>query len=380
MSTAVARPSGKTQRDTRIDIFRGLALVMIFFDHIPNDLLNRVTLHNFAFCDAAEIFVLLAGVSAMLAYGRCFDRDGAATGLRRIAVRCARIYLFQVGLLLTTLLVVQTWTSHYHLQATIVAPILETPLRGLSHGLTLRALPSYLDILPLYVVLLAVFPLVYLGIRRSPWVALGVSAAVWAVAAVDHQLNLPNWLDSNGWYFDPFAWQFLFTIGAVLSVATTASGGTLPRHRWLVWLCLGYMGFALVQSVPWHDWGLPDLRFFAMDAPDKSRLNWLRIINAVTLFYVTMSSVRLQRWMQTSWLRPLEACGRHSLEVFSVSCVLALFGRLVFRTDGVSLGTEVLVNVIGLGAMCGTAMWLERGRVSRANTQPSIGLLAVPRH
>src|SRR3954471_10356026 len=201
------------QRDPRVDVLRGLALLTIFIDHIPADSLNRLTLHNFGFCDAAEVFVTLAGFSSMLAYGKVFQRDGVRVALRKIAFRCARIYLFHVSLLLTTLGVVLVWVNHNHLAPKTIARILEAPVEGLAHGLTLRALPRYLDILPLYIVLLASFPLIYIAVRRSPLLTLCASALVWAGANLFPSLDLPNWIDGQGWYFNPFAWQFLFTIG-----------------------------------------------------------------------------------------------------------------------------------------------------------------------
>ena len=106
-----------SKRDPRIDVLRGIALVMIFVDHIPGNTLSLVTLRNFGFSDAAEVFVLLAGMSSMLAFGRVFEREGARSGLRRIVLRLARIYLFQIGLLLTTLAVVLLWTTHHQLTA-----------------------------------------------------------------------------------------------------------------------------------------------------------------------------------------------------------------------------------------------------------------------
>ena len=353
-------------------MIRGLALLMIFIDHMPNDLLNRVTLHNYGFSDAAEVFVLLAGYSAMMAYGKCFQRDGVTSGLRRVAVRCARIYLFQAGLLLATLLVVYGWTTYYHMKPGVIAPILGSPIAGLAHGLTLRALPSYLDILPLYVVLLAAFPLIYYGLRRAPSLALGASAAVWFAAGRLPGLNLPNWMDGNGWYFDPFAWQFLFTIGALLFTATERGGGSLARNQWAVRFCIAFLLFAFVQGAPWQDWNLPNLHPLAMGPPDKSHLNWLRIVDVLCLFYLAMSSNWVRAVAEKPWIRPVAACGQHSLEVFSFGCLLALFGRLVFRTDGVTLLTEVGVNAVGLTAMCAAALWLAHGReLARARVATS---------
>ena len=184
---------------------------------------------------------------------------------------------------------------------------------------------------------------------------------IWIAALIDHNLDLPNWLDSNGWYFDPFAWQFLFTIGAVLADSLAKTGGILPRRRWALGVCAGYLVFAFFQAAPWHSWSLPDLSLIDMAFPDKSRLNPFRVANVLALFYVLMTSTRVTTLTRSKWLRPADLCGRHSLEVFSINCVIALFGRLIFRTYGISITTEVGVNVLGLGTMCLAAAWLEYG-------------------
>src|SRR6266487_3160746 len=69
---AARNTASTSKRDPRIDVLRGLALLMIFVDHVPDNLLSLITLRNFGFSDAAEVFVLLAGFSSMLAYGRIF--------------------------------------------------------------------------------------------------------------------------------------------------------------------------------------------------------------------------------------------------------------------------------------------------------------------
>src|SRR5258706_11440456 len=84
-----------SKRDLRVDVLRGISLLMIFIDHIPDNSLGLVTIHNFGFSDAAEGFVLLAGFSSMLAYGRIFQRDGASSGLRKIALRLAASTCFR---------------------------------------------------------------------------------------------------------------------------------------------------------------------------------------------------------------------------------------------------------------------------------------------
>jgi hypothetical protein len=64
------------ERDLRLDFCRGLALIIMFIDHVPDKPLSNWTLRNFFFCDEAEIFVLISGVTTYLAYGSRFDQQG----------------------------------------------------------------------------------------------------------------------------------------------------------------------------------------------------------------------------------------------------------------------------------------------------------------
>lgn len=89
----------QTGRDLRIDFFRGLALVFIFWDHIPHNPLGQVTPRNFGFSDAAEIFVFLAGYAAVLAYGKLLLRDGYAVACLRVLRRVWVLYVAHIFLL-----------------------------------------------------------------------------------------------------------------------------------------------------------------------------------------------------------------------------------------------------------------------------------------
>ncbi|MBV8827027.1 MAG: OpgC domain-containing protein [Bradyrhizobiaceae bacterium] len=358
-------PAAAPKRDHRIDVLRGVSLLMIFVDHIPDNVLSLATMHNFGFCDAAEAFVLLAGMSSMLAYGRAFERSGAVFGLRHILRRWVRLYAFQLGWLLTTLVVVYLWTSHYGFQPRIVAPLLNDPWAGLLHSITLRAVPAYLDILPLYLALFAIFPFVYAGLRFNVWLTLALSGALWAAANLATGLNLPNWMSGGEWFFNPFAWQFLFVIGAALTMLLARYDGELPRLPWLAWLCAAYLIFALIETVPWTDWHLWDLRPIALPGPDKTSLATLRLIHILALTYLLFSSDRVRAISASPLLRPVDVCGRHSLEVFSIGCVAALFGRLIFRTYGPGLVAQIGVNAIGFAAMGLLAIYLDHRQVQR---------------
>ena len=359
-SSALPRRRG-AGRDPRIDLLRGFALVTIFIDHVPDNPLNLLTLRNFGFSDAAELFVVLAGVSAMMAYGKGFERDGARSGMRRVLLRCLRIYLFQVGLLLATLAVVHVWRQSFGLEPVHLAPFFEQPLSAIGHALALHALPASLNILPLYIVLLVIFPLIYAGMRSAWPLALALSAAIWLVANLDHDFNITNWLDGQGWFFNPFAWQFLFAIGVGGAMLLRAGGGELPRHRLLVWASWGYLAAALILAAPWTGWGLGDgWRLVSFAPPDKTALSPVRLLDILALVYLALSSAGLRRVADHPWMRPLVACGKHSLEVFSFATLVALVFRLLFHTFGPLWQLQVAVNVAGIGAMFALGLRMER--------------------
>jgi len=384
--TSVSVGPQRLPRDARVDVLRGIALVMIFIDHVPGNLLSQVTMRNFGFADAAEMFVLLAGFASMVAYGGSFARDGVLSGLRRVLMRLLRLYIFQVILLLAVVIVVGAWISYFDIEPESGAPFVHSGLNGLRHGLTLQALPASLNILPLYIVLLALFPVIYGLIRISPILAFIASATLWAGVNLNPSINLTNWLDGNGWFFNPFAWQFLFVLGALGALVLRRYDGNLPTPPWLRALAWTYLGFALIAAAPWDAWGWSSFHPIPIEQPDKTVLAPLRLLNMLALATLALSSAQFRTLAARPAMRWLLVCGRNSLEVFSLGTVLAMICRLVFRTFGVALTTQLLANGIGLGLMIALAFALERRRrpVSPSTTPipvaraPSIAVAGAP--
>ena len=370
-----------TARDPRVDLLRGLALLSIFVDHIPDNVLADFTLHNFGFSDAAEIFVLLAGVSATHAYSNVFDRHGLRVGMTRVLLRCLHIYGVQVVLLLATLMLVGTWERLYGTQSIIVGPILRDGWTGAMRGVSLRALPAYLDILPLYILLLAAFPLIRFGLSRSVWTTLGASVALYGSANVLHW-NLRNVVDPADkahWYFDPFTWQVLFVIGCVMAIATRRRHPLMVQPpALLLGLCWLYALGAFLVLDAWKLWPAPLPGDFYATSPligifgnePKTYVSPWRLANVLAIVYPVLTSAAMARVARWAALRPLAACGRHSLPVFALGCVLALVGRLIFRTAGVTVGAQVGVNAVGLGAMLALGLALDARRAARAARHP----------
>ena len=362
--------AAQSSRDPRIDVLRGLALMMLFVDHVPDDVLGFVTMHMYGFADAAELFVILAGFSSQFAYGGLFERAGVGVGLRKVMARCARLYIFQVALLLLTLAIVREWNARYGILIPELIPFLSGGAAMVKHGMMLSALPAKLDILPLYMLLMALFPAIHVAMRFSVVGTVGLSAAVWLGANLDHDLNLRNWVDGAGWYFNPFAWQLLFVLGAAGARLMRSYGGSLPRIPWLAAACWMYLGFALVASAPWVSWHLSVWPPILMATPDKSSLAPLRVLDIMALIYLALSSPRFLAATRRPWAAALDVCGRHSLEVFSTATLLSLVGGLLTTTFGAGPLMQIGVNLVGFAAMIGVAKALEHRKRKKGRAAP----------
>ena len=235
--------SSGAQRDLRIDFFRGLALLFIFVDHVPDNVAAKFTLRNFGFADAAEVFVLLAGFSAVLAYGRVFEGQGFKAGVARVFERVRDIYLWHLALVVICgvgLTFAATYFDNFAYARNIgVHVFADNPARSTVFAAALVNQPNMLNILPLYIVLLMFWlPFVLWLLPRNPWQALVLSVGLWAASNL-LSANLPSMQHPHGWVFNPFAWQLLITIGALTAHFTRQ--GPIPFSRTLMWVAIGYL-------------------------------------------------------------------------------------------------------------------------------------------
>ncbi len=362
----VASPAraAKPARDGRVDALRGVALLMMFVDHIPQNLLNQFTIRNIGFADAAEIFVLLAGFASMLAYGRVFTENGWRTGLARLARRIGKLYVFQFALVVTSVFLLRHWSNLHPVSPDYLEPELAHGWRHLWRALFLFALPANLNILPLYMVLLAAFPAIWWLMQRGLAAALIPSGALWLAVNLDPDINFSNWLDPDGWYFDPLAWQFLFALGAAAAVVTRRHGGDFPRYPWLAGLSIGYLAFSALETFPYATHGLPDLAPIAMSPPGKTPLAPLRLLDVGAIFYLVASSQLARRFTETVPGRALAMVGRHSLEVFTLGTFMDLLAKLGFDWLGDGFLMQAAVNICGMGALFGLAAVLDRRKAN----------------
>ena len=350
--------SHPTQRDQRVDLLRGLALLAVFIDHIPGDALQLLTLQSHALSDAADVFVFLAGYSAWLAYSRLIAREGAWAGLRRVYIRCGRVYAMQVLILASYFAIVPLWVRLAPIDLGLVAP---TGWAVFARTFILYAQPTYFGVLPLYVCLLMAFPLLRAGLCRCPRVTVAASAGLWLLVNLNPEINLPEWFGGGGWIFNPFEWQFLFTLGAVAAALNTTWRRPLrpvPRVTALCWIILaeGWLLVRYVSSSP------QDSMAVHMPVPMDTVPHLLRILSGLAIMYLALTSTWFAQLARSGRLLAIEVCGKHSLALFGFGSILSLLGRLTFRTAGDGVLVQALVNGIGISILIATADLLERRR------------------
>lgn len=368
-------------RDLRVDFFRGLALWWIYTDHIPGDVLGRVSLTNFTMCDATEVFVLLAGYGGGLAYGLTMNRQGylyaAADTVRRAwTLYIAHIFLFvvytaQVAYSASLL------DRAYYLDETKLDVLGSSPYQGMMQALLLRFQPNLLNILPLYVMLLLIFALA-LPLLRKPMLLLGCSFALYVVTRATG-LNLYGFT-GEPWYFDPFAWQFLFMIGAVLSYKPPRS----PPVRWPIdilaaaILVAGVLVRWVVDTHPPLLAAMPAAVIRFVITEDKTGMHPFRLFSILALTWLVARTIpRTARWLQSRYAAPLVLMGQNSLPVFCFGIFFGFFARLGLEFDDGAL-MQVAVNLCGAIAMVsvgGLAAWYRaKGRAApvRAGILPAV--------
>jgi hypothetical protein len=370
MATQTGTTLPRPGRDPRADICRGLALWMIVINHTPGNWLGGFTLKNFAFADATEAFVLLAGYAGAFAYAGQADRQGWAPAAASLVRRIAKLYVSHIFLLVVFTAQVgfsaATLDRATYLDELALDPFAEQPYRTLLEALLLRFQPHFLDILPLYIVLLALL-IPGLLLRGHPWAVLTLSVGLWlGVRAAG--FNLPRWQE-GGWFFNPLAWQLLFVAGFMLGQAARGAPSIpLPPRNLgvaalaLAVLALGAFGMITSEHFPHLVEQAPLWVSEALVSIDKTSLHPARLASILALAYLVAAYVpRDWGFLTSAWVRPFAAMGRHSLPVFCFGILLSFFARLLLEHgDGWSM--QLTVNLFCFTALLAVAWMADWSR------------------
>lgn len=358
--------SGQRIRDPRLDFFRGIVMFIILIAHTPGNWLTLWIPARFGFSDATEVFVFCSGMASAIAFGAVFRDQGVLMGAARVAYRCWQVYWAHIALFFAiagTMVVLNAtgWFERDYVGQLNLYPFFKRPEENLVGLLTLTYVPNYFDILPMYLVVLAMMPLVVIAHRAHPLLALGLVAGVWFGAQVEY-LALPAepW-SAREWFFNPFGWQLVFFTGfAFMSGWLPAP----PRNKMLVFLAAAIVLVIIPLAYYRITRQLPEVRAwrteynFLIAKTDFGVLRYVHFLAVAYLCWIAVGEAgrriippQTGGMLAEIWRRALAIImkvGQQSLAVFITSMFTArLLGVALDTLGRKSLFNQLIVNLAG---------------------------------
>lgn len=372
--------AGARVRDLRLDFFRGIAMFIILIAHTPGNFLTSWIPARWGFSDATEIFVFCSGMASAIAFGGAFQRAGWFLGTARVLFRVWQVYWAHVGLFFATLAMTVYLTElditgrNYWGQLNLWMMFVESDKWDNSNILlsfmTLRYVPNYFDILPMYMIVLLMMPIVmWLSTINLKLVAafiigvwiMGQTALLQSVGLGAYHFEFPAepWTDRT-WFFNPFGWQLIFFTGFAFM------RGWLPKPP-VTTALLAIAAFLVIANIPLSSIGVREFDFeWARDwrkayqpLIDKSDFGILRYVHFLSLAYLVWvmagdkgnnllargTGALARGW--TVMLGVILKVGQQSLAVFVVSMFTARVMGFAMDVMGRDTATSLLVNLAG---------------------------------
>jgi hypothetical protein len=370
-------------RDPRLDFYRGIAMIIILFAHTPGNFFTLWIPARWGFSDATEIFVFCSGMASAIAFARSYDRAGWARGTARVAYRVWQVYWAHVGLFFAVAAMMAALDATGAFERDYVGqlnlyPFFREPAQQLPGLLTLTYVPNYFDILPMYMVILCMMPvlmalgrahvgLVFAAVGLTWLLAQEALLAALGLGALHLDLPAEPWSERT-WFFDPFGWQLVFFTGFALMRGWIPAP---PVATWLVALAAAIVLLSVpvsnigvrVLGLGWaEDWRAANAALF-----DKSHFGVLRYVHFLALAYLAWVAAgaggrRLVADEGTPagrlWgaaVRVLMKVGQQSLAVFVFSMALARLSGFALDQIGRGLVTTTLVNLAGVALLVSVA-------------------------
>lgn len=398
--------SGATSRDPRLDFYRGIAMFIILFAHTPGNFFTSWIPARWGFSDATEIFVFCSGMASAIAFGRTFDRAGWTLGTARVGYRVWQVYWAHLCMFFFIAMMLAFWDSFGVFEKRYIGTLNLVPFfEGVTRNgelvsttadqlvgiFTLTYVPNYFDILPMYMVILVMMPVVMALSRVNIYLMFGVIAVVWLFAqegllaffGADHlTLNFPAepWSERQ-WFFNPFGWQLVFFTGFAFMRGWIPAP---PVKWWLIALAL----VVVLANIPLSNIGVRAVNreWFGLVMDGNPVVEWrvaykawitksdfglFRYIHFLSLAYLAWVAAGVgghrliatgAGWLSRLWgglVAVIMKVGQQSLAVFLFSMVFARV--LGFAYDQIERSTTVVTigNLIGCAALIGVAYFVS---------------------
>lgn len=361
-ASPVQIPAAKRQRDIRLDFFRGVCLFIIFVAHIFVNPWGLYIPARFGLSDAAEIFVFLSGMASAVAFASVFVNRGLFLGTARIAHRMWQVYWAHVSvfLLCTAIMVIidrNVQTGGNYVSGLMMDQLFNENAKAAFVGLfTLTYVPPFFDILPMYLVILAMIPVVMLLASYNKWYAMAAVVLTWFIASFGYfDMSREPWGTST-WFFNPFSWQLTFFTGFAFM------RGWLPTPKPDKRLIIAAISYLLIcLPVSWDPMMnafpvLRETRDWLYPVIGKTHVGIFRYIHFLALAYLAFIAVgeRGHR-LQGLVVRVTSKVGQQSLGIFMLTLILAFTASVALDMLGRTYLTVPLINLGGMAIMVGVA-------------------------
>jgi hypothetical protein len=367
-------------RDLRLDLFRGIANWAIFLDHIPENVVNWITTRNYGFSDAADLFVFISGYTASFVYARMMLERGFIVGATRLTKRVWQLYVAHI-ILFVIYIVAIGYVAFRYSDPDIINEFNVAGLAGdnaietLRQGLLLKFKPVNLDVLPLYIVLMGLFPPVLWMMLRRPGLTMLASIALW-LAARHFEWNLPAY-PGGSWYFNPYCWQVLLVFGSWCALGGAARSRSFIDAPATLYFCIAYLVFAMIMTMagkfPGFGSLFPHWLYDTFNPNDKTNLAPYRFVHFAVIVVLVIRFVP-KDWAGLEWriFDPVIVCGQQSLAVFCVGVFLSFVGHFELMLSSGSLFAQIFVSVTGIAIMTIVAYYISWSKRQDKPPKPAV--------
>jgi len=216
--------------------------------------------------------------------------------------------------------------------------------------------PPYFDVLRTYLVLIATFPLMWVGLCRAPRMTMAASLLLWALAHGPHGIAFRDTIDGQIWFFNPFAWQLIFLSGAGLRI--------IMEHRLTLPSLPAVTALSLLVIALGLAWQLSGVNISHLPM-FKTNLSPVRMLNALAIVYLALSREWAPWLMASPAINAARIVGRNSLTVYVAGTLISLTVDMADVQLNAGLATQTFLVSVGLLAAIGVAYLAERSRSRR---------------
>ncbi len=361
-------------RDPRLDFFRGIAMLIIFVAHVPANHWASYIPARFGPSDATEMFVFCSGFAAAIAFGGTFIRAGFWMGTARVIYRVFTLYIAHIMMFLSIAGAVYVANLYAvekdYISGLALNPFFENTGQQLIGLFTLTYVPNYFDIMPMYIGVLLMMPIVVLAQRFHTALAVFLVVGLYIVQFNQQwDFKAAPFNEDLVWFFNPLGWQLLFFTGFALSRGWIKSP-PVTKPLVLTATFIAILGFIAWNRALWHSF--PDAKILYTVLKDtgpylgfetgllaKTDFGFARYVHFLALAYLAVAVLKgREQILYAPIFNPIRKIGQQALVTFVVSMFLSRIAGMALDVVGRDAVNLTWVNLGGMLTLVGVAYFI----------------------